>query len=173
MPCPPPPGRPPPLHSPGAACGTRWPWKSSPASDTRCRGCCRPTQPLSASTSARRLPPPWPRAPALPRPASRQHRQAAVVSPTRASGQPLASLPCGCQRQREQCRTGPCARPSTLWSGSNRGKRCGRRSKVRHLRVCLCLCVCTRTRERMCIRVRHRHSLTHSATFCLCVCLTS
>jgi hypothetical protein len=39
-------------------------------------------------------------------------QQAALVSPTRASDQPPASLPCGCQRA-QRPRTRPCARPST------------------------------------------------------------
>ena len=51
------------------------------------------------------------RAPALPRPASRQHHQAASIL-TRTSGQPSASLPCGCQHEQLAC-TRPCARPST------------------------------------------------------------
>jgi hypothetical protein len=105
-----PPGRPHPWQLSGAPCGARAPWKSSPDSDTLFRGCNRPTQPCSARKSARRQPPPWPRAPAPPRPASRQHRQAALVSPTRESGQPSASLPCGCQYR--PCNR-PCAWPST------------------------------------------------------------
>ena len=77
----------------------RFPYaRPSPATDTRCRGCSRRTSHSPASKSTRRLPPPWRRAPALPRPASRQLQQAAVVSPTRASVQPSASRPCGCQR---------------------------------------------------------------------------
>ena len=82
-----------------------------PDSDMLCRGCNTPTQPCSAWKSARRLPPPWPRA-ALPRPTSQQLQQAELVSPTRASGQPSASLPCGC-RHEQRPRTRPCARPST------------------------------------------------------------
>ena len=111
-PRPPSPDRPPPLRLSGAPCDTRWPWTSPPKIYTRCRGCSRETKQRPASKSARRLLPPWPRTPALPRPASRQHRQAALVSPTLASGQPSASLPCGCQRaQRPRTRAG--VRPST------------------------------------------------------------
>jgi hypothetical protein len=84
-PRPPPPVRPPPWPLSGAPCGARAPRKSSQDSDALCRGCCRQTKQCSASKSARRLPPPWPRAPAQPRPASRQHRQAALASSTRAS----------------------------------------------------------------------------------------
>ena len=79
------------------------PWKSSQDSDTLYRGCRRQTKHSSASKSARRQPPPWPRAPALPRPASRQHQQAALASSTRASAQPSASLPCGCQHEQRAC----------------------------------------------------------------------
>jgi len=100
---PPPPGRPPPLQSPGAARGTRWPLHSPPASEKLCRGCSRQTKLCSASKSARRSQPPWLRAPALPRPASRQHHQAALASSTCASGPPSASLPCGCQHEQRAC----------------------------------------------------------------------
>jgi len=133
-PCPPPPGPPPPVQSLGPARGTRWPSHSPRATDTHC-GCCRPTPPVSAWPSAvdtrRRarhgsphggchrpgtllrctLPPPW-RAPALHAPPSGQHHQAALVSPTRASGQLSASLPCRCQHEQRAC-TRPCAWPST------------------------------------------------------------
>jgi hypothetical protein len=44
-PCSPPPGRPPPLQSPGAASGTRWPSHSPPATDTLPRGSRTPSPP--------------------------------------------------------------------------------------------------------------------------------
>jgi hypothetical protein len=80
--CPPSPGPTPPLQSPVAHCGSRWPWNSAPANHTLCRRCDTPTQHSATRKSAWRLPPPWPRAPELPRPASRQYQQAAIVYST-------------------------------------------------------------------------------------------
>jgi hypothetical protein len=91
MPRPPPPGHPPPCPLFGAPCGTRGPWKSFQDSDRLHRGCSRQTKHSLASKSAQLLPPPWPRTPALPRPASLQHQQAALASSTHASGQQPAS----------------------------------------------------------------------------------
>jgi hypothetical protein len=163
----------PPWPLSGAPCGARAPWKSSPDSDTRCRGRFKQMKPLSASTSARRLPPPWPRAPALPRPASRQHQQAALASSTRASAQPSASLPCGCQHE-QRLRTRPCARPSTPWSGSNRGKGCGSgRQSDGEAFACDSVCVCV-ARACACaqVYVTYTHSRIQSHS-CLCVRLSS
>ena len=127
----------------------------------------------SGSKSARRLPPPWPRAPALPRPASRQHQQAALASSTRASAQPSASLPCGGQHE-QRLRTRPCARPSTPWSGSNRGKGCGSgRQSDGEAFACDSVCVCV-ARACACaqVYVTYTHSRIQSHS-CLCVRLSS
>jgi hypothetical protein len=90
---------------------TRGPGARAEQRSLRLRACSRPTQPCPAWKSAWRLLPPWTRAAELPGPSSRKHRQAALVSQTRASGQPSASLPCGRQLAQRR-RTRPCARPS-------------------------------------------------------------
>ena len=96
------------------------------------------------------------------RPASRQHQQAALASSTRASAQPSASLPCGCQHE-QWLRTRPCARPSTPWSGSNRGKGRGlKRESNGEAFVCVCVyaSVCAHAHLRMCTCNIHTRSVT-------------
>ena len=111
--------------------GTRWPWKSPPATYTQCRRCSRQTKHSPASKSARRLPPPWLRASAMPRPAAK----------------PSASLPGGSQRQCAQ----PLSRALALVPGLPRldlaaTERAMVRVGERERGICVCLCLCAHVR---------------------------
>ena len=123
---------------------------------------------LETWKSARRLPPPWPRAPALTRPASRQHQQAALVPPTRASGQPMRVWPLLVPTHSPLCR------PSTPWSGSNRGKGCGfgRESDGEAFaRVFVCLSVWVYVRACACTHVYVKYTQHPLSHIRVCVCV--
>jgi len=109
-------------------------------------------KPCQASKSAWRLPPPWPHTPALPRPASRQLQQA-LVSSTRASGQPSSSLPCGCRaRSGRALALVPGLPRLDLAATERKGAGWGGRATVRHLRL---LCI------RGCLLSEHQRLLYH------------